>query len=56
MSEILKLEERLLKSICYNCVHCRSIDIEGFLDCDILSKTRVKIYCRDFEKRMEPKR
>jgi hypothetical protein len=42
-------------TVCRDCVHCRSIDVELNVDCDIIGVARMKVYCRDFKAKGEPK-
>jgi hypothetical protein len=41
-------------TICCECVHCRSIDIEQNVDCYI-SSGKPKVYCRNFVGKEKPK-
>jgi hypothetical protein len=40
-------------TICQQCIHCRTIDIEQNLDCDLLLGGKVKTYCRNFKPKEE---
>ncbi|MEM2259973.1 MAG: hypothetical protein QXR88_01740 [Candidatus Pacearchaeota archaeon] len=37
--------------ICFRCKHCRSINIDGDVDCKLNMTGRIKIYCENFEEK-----
>jgi hypothetical protein len=41
--------------ICNQCVHCRTIDVERNVDCDMLLGGKMKVYCRNFKPKEKPK-
>ena len=41
--------------ICPQCVHCRTIDVERNVDCDMLLGGKMKVYCRNFKPKEKPK-
>jgi len=36
-------------SLCRSCEYCRSVDIDGKVDCDLFSGGREKAYCRSYK-------
>jgi len=36
-------------SLCRSCEYCRSVDIDGKVDCDLFSGGREKAYCRGYK-------
>jgi len=48
INQLLSLFVNKYGSICWSCKHCKSIDINKEVDCEILGKTTLKIYCRNY--------
>ena len=40
--------------ICIHCKYCRSIDMDGRVDCELGIPGKAKLYCRKFLPRKEP--
>jgi len=36
-------------SVCERCEHCRSIEVDGYVDCDVGIRGKAKKYCRAFK-------
>jgi hypothetical protein len=47
MGELLEL---IKASACIACAHCRTIDVDGNVNCEVaqLSTVRAKLFCRGF--------
>jgi len=48
------MNEKMHISLCMFCKHCKHIDVEGEIYCDLGIKGKMKIYCVYFELKETP--